>query len=118
MFKSIMNMETEEQETARLSADPEGSRTHELSKLPITIREAKLEGFIIELHWEKRIVVVPLAQYFPPRSEEQKASKEPRPRDSSWDCVVIASDYDAYPVGGYHITVPTVELRRGKRIEL
>ncbi|GAA1457490.1 hypothetical protein NE857_21810 [Nocardiopsis exhalans] len=115
--------ETAEQERERLASAPAGSKTHALSTLPVTILQWP-QDLLIELPWraigesEYRVVVVP----FRFRAEIKPAvgrQREPRPRkrhSGSWDCIVVASDHPAYPVGGYRLSIPTIEIVRGTQI--
>ncbi|GAA1114233.1 hypothetical protein [Nocardiopsis metallicus] len=115
--------ESAEQERKRLASAPAGSKTHALSTLPVTILQWP-QDLLIELPWraigesEYRVVVVP----FQFRGEIEPAvgrQREPRPRkrhSGSWDCIVVASDHPAYPVGGYRLSIPAIEIVRGTQI--
>lgn len=90
--------ETDEQATARLAAAPEGSINHQLSKLPVTVREWPL-GFVL---WLPRVgvAVVPF-EY----------------RNPGWNCIVVKGN-EAYGVGGYSLSISDDEIRRAERIIL
>lgn len=115
--------ETAEQERKRLASAAAGSKTHALSTLPVTIFQWP-QDLLIELPWratgesEYRVVVVP----FQFRAETEPAvgrQCEPRPRkrhSGSWDCIVVASDHPAYPVGGHRLSIPAIEIVRGTQI--
>lgn len=111
-------VETAEQEQIRLAEAPEGSRSHALSELPVQIH-GHVQDLIIELPRSgHRVIVVPLTFR---SSTAHDAATTQLPRQlyaGSWDAVVVASDHPSYPVGGYHIVVPTAELVRGRRIQL
>lgn len=109
--------ETAEQERERLASAATGSKTHTLSMLPVTILEWP-QDLRATGESEYRVVVVP----FQFRAETGPAvgrQREPWPRkrhSGSWDCIVVASDHPAYPVGGHRLSIPTIEIVRGTQI--
>lgn len=118
-FKTTV--ESFEQEQARLAEAPEGSKAHFWSTLPQTVTGSP-EGLALRLPTmfpEKgRIVVVPLT-YTETSPRTPRAEGEPvRRRDGSWDCIVIASTDKRYAVGGWHLSIPHVELIRSEIVEV
>lgn len=118
-------LETEAQEQARLALAPEGSISHALSKLPITLRGCP-QDLLIELPWrdtdktDHRVVVVPI-DYRPsarPTGDDETTPTPRRRHAGSWTCAVVYSEHPSYPVGGHRIVVGADELARGKQIEL
>lgn len=104
-------------EAARLAQAPEGSQNHALSSLPVTMREHP-RGRAIKLprvHRDGFLVVVP-TEHHP--SLRERAEGEPIRFDGSWDCIVIGSTVEDYPVGGYDICVSYAELRRGEPVDV
>lgn len=95
-FKELMEHEAAARQKY-LEDCPEGSINHQLSKLPVQIREWP-EGFIVRLP-RTGLIVVPYAN------------------DGSWKCLVVKGD-ETYKVGGYHLSVSQDEIERGERIEL
>ncbi|UJW28809.1 hypothetical protein L3Q67_26475 [Saccharothrix sp. AJ9571] len=115
--------ETEEQERARLALAPEGSMSHYLSTLPITITEW-LRDLLIELPWSAtersahRVVVVPI-KFSPDARRESEEEPLPRKRHSGhWECAVVSSDHPSYPVGGHRLSIAAAELARGRKISI
>ncbi len=111
MFTSIY--EPPEAEVARLAAAPEGSTSHELSKLPVNI-EGWLEGRIIELPHIKpgpdyTIVVIPFDRY----DEKPETSMPYRRHRGTWRCMIVASNHPSYSVGGTKLAISEAELVRG-----
>lgn len=117
-------LETEGQEQARLAQCPEGSTSHRLSTLPVTIAEWP-QDLLVELPWRRppsteqhRVVVVPI-EYRPDPNPERKVEPLPRKRNpGAWRCAVVASDHPGYPVGGHRIVVSAAEIARGRKIDL
>lgn len=121
-FKMSDLSETPEQEAARLAEAPVGSKNHFLSGLPINM-QGWIEGKIIKLPGEDRstIVVVPIKY----TGGDNKDCKPLRLHDGWWECIVVYSEIRNssprgfnYPVGGYHLSIPTAELVRGTEIQL
>lgn len=114
----IATYETEEQETARLADSTTGSKNHTLSKLPVTMREHPLK-LLVKLPseaWADHHVIVFVKE---PRGNGMYFTDDGlRKRTMSYICSVVASDHPDYPIGGYDLDIPVVELRRGTRIEL
>ncbi|MET3172980.1 UNVERIFIED_ORG: hypothetical protein ABIB52_000808 [Arthrobacter sp. UYCu721] len=114
MFKTLI--EAHEAEVTRLAQAPAGSTSHALSQLPVNIR-GNVQDLLIELPSlagdpQHTIVVVPTESHRYSRGEETETL--PRRRyDSTWTCIVVASDHASYPVQGYRITVPEHQLVRG-----
>lgn len=112
MFKSLY--EPAEDEIARLAAAPEGSLSHELSKLPVNIT-GYLQDLLIELPRravddERTMVVVP----YEPRPSVGREEELPRRRhDGWWACIVVASNDPSYGVGGHRLHLSEAELVRG-----
>lgn len=116
MFKTFASMfETPAEEAARLARSPEGSTNHALSALPVTIHDPDVRGLVITLprvHNDdpRTVTVVPIKHHpFHGRTEDGKRLRF----DASWDCIIVHSNHDSYPVGGYDITVAEAQLRRG-----
>lgn len=118
-------LETEAEEQARLALAPEGSISHALSKLPITLRGCPRD-LLIELPWRAtdktthRVVVVPI-DYRPNAQSTGDDETAPTPRRrhaGSWTCAVVYSEHPSYPVGGHRIVVGADELARGTQIDL
>ncbi|MFC4048307.1 hypothetical protein ACFOY4_01315 [Actinomadura syzygii] len=108
--------ETPEQEAARLAAAPEGSKNHDLSLLPVTIREWPQDLLIALPGTKHQVVVVPF-EFWPDAGTTDE--KRPRRRYSgSWVCAVVHSNHPDYPVGGHRILVPAAELARGARASI
>lgn len=125
-FEKIGFIETAEQERERLARAPEGSKSHALSQLPVTI-EGWPEDLVIELPWAEmgltdephRVVVVPFRYSPDSRPEGETDTALPHRRHAGWwDCIVVASDHPSYPVGGHRLSIPTAELVRGKRVDI
>jgi hypothetical protein len=125
-FEKIGFIETPEQERERLAQAPEGSKTHALSQLPVTI-EGWPEDLVIELPWAEsglsdepyRIVVVPFKYSADSLPEGDEDHPLPHKRHSGWwDCIVIASTNPSYSVGGHRLTIPSSELARGKQLDV
>jgi hypothetical protein len=112
-FKTMF--EAPEVEAARLAQSPVGSRNHALSQIPVNIKQS-LQDLMIELpHFEDEprhtIVVVPVESH---RHSTTDPTAQPRRRyNSSWTCIVVASDHPSYPVGSYRISLPEYQLVRG-----
>ena len=123
-FKNLGRLETIKQEQARLAQSPAGSIYHHLSTLPITIPEWP-EDLLIELPWapprsaqQFHVIVVPI-RFHPEIHPTDEEKDQPHKRHSgSWDCAVVSSDHDSYPVGGHRLSIATVELSRGRKINL
>lgn len=113
--------ESAESEAARLAQAPEGSRFHALSTLPVTINDWPLDQ-LIELPWldagisDKRVVVVPIE--FQPIQRPKTDADLHRRHSGSWDCIVVASEHESYPVGGFRLSIPTAELVRGTKANI
>ncbi|MEO3931425.1 hypothetical protein WMO79_01240 [Micrococcaceae bacterium Sec7.4] len=109
------NIETPEAEAARMAQSPEGSTNHALSSMPVNIL-GDIQDLMIEVpkftgDRDQSIVVVPFEShgYGAPADPTQ-----PRLRyNRSWSCIVVASEDPRYPVGGYRVTYPEYQLRRG-----
>lgn len=108
--------EPREAEIARLASAPERSINHQLSKLPVNIQGWIQDQLIVmpnvalDPDSYRRIVVVPMT--FHPGDKQDEAL--PRRRNTgSWDCIVVASQDERYPVGGHRICVPEAQLVRG-----
>lgn len=106
-------IETAEQERERLAQAPEGSLSHSLSRLPVTITE-HLQDLLIELPLqatgrEHRIVIVPI---------EPRGITLRQRHSGSWVCIVVESDHPSYPVGGHRLVVSTAELVRGCKVTI
>ena len=120
-------IETPEEERARLAQSPEGSKSHELSKLPVTITSGWVQDLLIELSWgtqghSHRVVVVPIV-FRAAGAESSEGSEDSetalrRRYSGSWECAVVASDHPSYPVGGHRLAIGTAELVRGKQISV
>ena len=113
VFKS--HFESDEQETARLAAAPEGSRNHDLSKLPVvTPHVIRAEPLRLAL-FPDNVVVVPLTYH---RSISRRVNDEGlREWDGTWDVMVIASDNPATGVGSHDLSIPLSQLRRSPRVK-
>lgn len=114
-FKGLGLFETEEAEAARLAESPVGSTNHRLSTMPIQIL-ANVQDMLIELPRfgdkpDHTIVVVPIDSH--PFSGADAEERPRRRYQITWTCAVIASDHPSYPVGGYRVSIPEYELRRG-----
>jgi len=109
------NRETPEAEAARLAEAPEGSTNHALSSMTVNIH-GNIQDLMIEVPHltgdpKHTIVVVPFQSHHYGAPED---AAQPRRRyNRSWDCIVVASDHPSYPVGGYRISMPEYQLRRG-----
>lgn len=107
--------ETAEAEAARLAQAPEGSTNHALSSMPVTIH-GNIQDLLIEVPSfagdpKHAIVVVPFESHgYGPQGDSSLPWKR---YNRSWDCIVVASDHPSYPVGGYRISMPEYQLRRG-----
>lgn len=114
----IATYETEEQETARLADSTTGSKNHTLSKLPVTMREHPLK-MLVKLPseaWADHHVIVFVKE---PRGNGMHFTDDGlRQRTMSYICSVVASDHPDYPIAGYDLDIPVVELRRGTHIKL
>ena len=97
MFVGTGLGETDQQKTDRLACAPVGSRSHDLSTMPIRVR-GNLRGQVIQLSYG--VTVVPAA------------NRGGQPVDW-WGCIVVASTNPSYPVGGYDLAVSQDELERG-----
>lgn len=84
--------ETDEESAARLAKAPEGSRSHDLSKLPI-LQRGYLRGRILKLPLS-RYVVVPYEH-----------------KGHGWSCIVVNEE-------SYDLFVPVDELRRACTVGL
>lgn len=120
-FSTLHLYETEAEEAARLAEHNPTSVYGRLADAPVTISRIH-RGQIIELPREHtapgrglRTVVVPI-QLRP--SLYIYETNEKRRRDHSWECVVVASNDDHYPVNGYNLDISEVELRRGRLLEV
>ena len=136
-FTGIKLFETEAEEAARLSAAPEGSTSHTMSLLPVTIPfienhqlielpvhpdlaeagpcTSTVFGLAHKCDGRHRIVVLPLQD----RDAKGSADKPlPRRHDHSWTVRVVASDHPSYSAGGHDLCVDEASLRRGKLIEI
>lgn len=118
VFITSKIIETPEEEAARLDQCPVGSRSHELSLLPVTVEDPSVRGLIIRLprnnsnhDGDRSITVVAYAEH--PFSRERVEGEKIRRYNSSWDCIVVHSTHPSYPVDGYDICVSEAELRRG-----
>ncbi|MFK0244529.1 hypothetical protein ACIQUM_07510 [Amycolatopsis azurea] len=117
--------ESEEQERARLAQAPEGTTSHYLSTLPITITGWP-QDLLVRLPWDPphtgrsySVVVVPITFLADPLPVG--VDKEPRPgklNSGSWGCAVVASDHPRYPVGGHRILVGADEIARGTSLSI
>lgn len=96
-FKELMEHEAAARQKY-LEDCPEGSINHQLSKLPVQIREYPL-GFIVLLP-RTGLAVVPYKN-----------------NGHSWACIVVKGNR-VYPVGGYDLSISADEIERGERIEL
>lgn len=120
-FKTIQEMlgyESAEAEQARLAEAPEHSLNHWLSGLEVQIRGV-IDDRLIQLprqHDDLRVVVVPITRR--PASESVKAEQPRRLYADWWECAVVASEDPRYPVGGYRLSIPEAELRRGSAVDL
>lgn len=102
-----------EAEAERLVAFPKGSRNHALAALPITCRVVPYRRLIMLPDLGEGLIVVMPMEY----NTRESTGDGPIRFDGYWDCVVVQSDSEAYPVGGYDITVDDAEIRRGRLIE-
>ena len=116
-------LEKPEAERARLAAAPEGSKSHALSLLPVTIT-GPLRGRVIRLPpmsfegTDDVMVVVPYAHTGSFR-EHPVSEEHPVLRYAgSWECVVVASSAPRYTVGGHHLSVTESELVRGQLVDM
>lgn len=124
-LEKIGFVETPEQEQARLALAPEGSKSHALSQLPVTI-EGWPEGLVIELPWAEMglydephcVIVVPVQYHADSRPEGEEQPLPHRRHSGWWDCIVVASDHPSYPVGGHRLSISGAELARGKKIDV
>ena len=105
--------ETDQAETARLAAAPEGSRSHELSLLPVTFREDPAGRLLSLPRHDHTIVITVLEQRDRSRDDENLVR-----HDACYVARVVASDDPSYPVGGYDIVVTDAEIRRSRPIDL
>jgi hypothetical protein len=108
-------LETAEAEAARLAQSPEGSTNHALSSMPVNIR-GNIQDLMIEVPSftddpKHTIVVVPFESYR--YNGENDATLPLRRYNFGWRCIVVASDHPSYPVGGYRVSLPEYQLRRG-----
>lgn len=120
MFKTLL--ETEEAEAARLAEAPEGSKSHYLSTLAVTIKQ-DARGLVVTLPNDQghQITVVPYL--YETRNNDEKPFdyvenpelRAPIKHDGFWRCIVIDSNHHSYSVGGHDIVVSESEIRRGKR---
>ncbi|MDP9903198.1 hypothetical protein [Arthrobacter bambusae] len=125
--KSFMDRitETSEEERARLAKSPPGSMNHGLSQLPVNVLQ-DLEGAVVKLPrvpdvngtlQEHSIIVAPVKVSRSGEAERQAREtrgEKPHPLyDGWWECIVVASNDPRYPVGGYRVSIPEAELRRG-----
>lgn len=118
-FTSPFTFETVEQEAARLGQSHPDSINGRLAPLPVTIKHISVAQ-VIELPREHtspregvRTIVMVAKQH--PRVSRPGPS-EVRRYDHSFDCVVLASTDERYPVGGYDLCISEAELRRGRLV--
>lgn len=119
-FVSSKVFETEEQESARLAQAPEGSTSHALSTLPVKIKQP-LQDLVIQLPWTRTgpqdyiIVVVPIEHAAVGKRDQQPPI---RIHEGGWDCAVVYSTHNSYPVGGHRLYISTAELVRGALLNI
>lgn len=114
-------VETDQEETERLSQAQPTSINGMLAQLPVTMREHPQGKPVLlpRLGANKRtMVVLPTTFHRSSSHEARKARGEKSLHDGVWYCVVIQSDDPHYPVGGYDIVVSQSELRRGRLVQL
>jgi hypothetical protein len=115
IFDSLI--ETEAEETARLVRSPLGSLNHDLSAMPVTIRE-DLHGLVVKIQMPddegRSLTVVPVEHCVSGHFAADGIRR--RRNDGYWKCIVIASDMRTYVVGGYDLSIPESQLVRGERI--
>lgn len=109
------NRETPEAEAARLAQSPEGSQTHRLSLMPVNIL-GDVQDMLIELprfgdEPDHTVVVVPIESHLFSGFDPEELPR--RRYQYSWSCIVVASNHPSYPVGGYRLSIPEYQLRRG-----
>lgn len=115
VFENLM--ESWEEEAARVKA--EGLLRK--GELPVTIFEPELKGIVIELSYpdynDSSITVVSTGDFS--KSENRKLADGRYKRNTEYhNVIVLKSNMDSYPVGGYNLSVWEGDLRRGSRIEL
>lgn len=114
-FKLCSKLETPEAEAARLAQSEEGSTHHRLSRMPVNIH-GDFEGILIELprfgdEPDHTVVVLPIESH---RLSGFDPEELPRRRyQNSWTCIVVASNRPNCQVGGYRVSIPEYQLRRG-----
>lgn len=116
--------ETPEAEQARLAQDPLGSLNNGLSQLPVTIHEdveAKLIllpniPFIDGTMPDEQLVVIPVEKR--PRSNNRTDGGQIKRHNGSWNCIIVFSTDERYPVDGWQIVVPEARLVRGRLVKL
>lgn len=116
-FASLMKIETVEQETARLSAAPVGSKLHALSQLPVRqeiINTADIYRLPSDVRGHRITGVVTGIR----RNKRTVDDNGIRLRNLSYNFMILSSDHPSYPVGGYDIIVEESELRRSEKINL
>ena len=110
----LQYFETDQTETARLAAAPEGSKSHKLSLLPVTFREDPA-GRLLSLPRHDHTIVITVLEQRDRRSRDDENLVR---HDASYVARVVASDDPSYPVGGYDIIVTDAEIRRSRPIDL
>ena len=118
-FTGLFTYETEAQEAARLAESPVGSINHALSSAPVRIQHIR-RAQLIELPREATrpgsgLRTIVLTNELRP-SHHTYGPGELNRRDHTWACIVVASNDDRYPVGGYDLAIGEAELRRGRLI--
>lgn len=118
-FKRLFTYETEAQEAARLAESPVGSINHALSGIPVQIQHIS-RAQLIELpregaHPGSGLRTIVLTSELRPSRHTYDPGELNR-RDHAWTCIVVASNDDRYPVGGYDLAIGEAELRRGRLV--
>lgn len=100
--------DADEAELELLMAATDGSRFRQLADMPVTLREwPRGVPILLPPHSDddnKVVVVVPV--------EARGASVETK----WWNCIVVHSTDDRYPVGGHDVIVSAAEIRRGRKV--
>ncbi|MGP9761068.1 hypothetical protein [Corynebacterium sp. AOP12-C2-36] len=105
--------ETTEQEVARLSATPKGSRAHYWSTLPVRQEDVEVSGVYRLPEAQDGTYVVGVVTGI---NTKGKVTGGTRQRNRSYAVMVVGGTSETYRPGGYDLAVSETELRRAEKI--